>query len=290
MHLFFDKKLIYDAYMNKKVTRFAPTPSGHLHFGNFCNLIFIYWFAKQNNATLKLRVDDYDYNRCKDEFLESLFLILDKLQISFDEGPSSVGELKLKYSQQLKTELYYQRLMQVQSKYVCECSRSQYKEHKFYPGTCRNKGLSYQNTPNQLIHQWRYKLSHNSLFLEDKIGDFVLWRKENIPSALWVSLCEDDEMGVTDIIRGDDLLVSSQAQSFLAINEGLNYPTLKKVIHHPLITDRGRKLSKSQNDLSILDQLSKSDGVLNLTYQLCDSFGFERLSLDELIETKFPFS
>ena len=176
MHLFINKKLIYDTYMKRKVTRFAPTPSGHLHFGNFCNLIFTYWFAKQNNAILKLRVDDYDYFRCKPKYIESLFRILDMINIDFVNRPQSIDDFYLHYSQKLKTEYYYKRLDEVTYKYVCECSRNQFKGQKVYPGSCRNKELSFKQNQTQ----WRYQLPKDLEELESQIGDFVLWRKENI--------------------------------------------------------------------------------------------------------------
>lgn len=269
----------------KRRTRFAPTPNGPLHFGNFCNLIFTYWYARENNIELFLRIDDYDHTRCKDEYIENILRVFDILKIEFINHPGSVKEFKLKYGQQQFIDNYFERLSLIEKKYACECSRKDWKDETIYPRICLNKDHDFKQGQNQI----RYNVTDESQSFYLEMGDFVLWRKEDIPSYQWVSICDDISMGITDIIRGEDLINSSNAQIYLAKTERLDFVSRENILYHPLVLDpSGEKLSKSSKSESILADLKSANGLSKLMSRFCKQFDLAQMSLEELVECKNP--
>ena len=264
-------------------TRFAPTASGHMHLGNFFNLIFTFWMANRVDAKVILRIDDYDSSRTKDEFLESILRCLEVLPFSFVNFPGSVSEFKKTQSQQLFTEEYFEKLKLISNKYNCDCTRKEWSEYQIYPLTCAKKGLEFKPGTSQI----RFDVKNKDEPFYKSMGDFVLWRKENIPSYQWVSLCDDISMGVTHIMRGIDLWESSMAQSYLAFSENIDFVGKEHIYHHSLLTDGLRKLSKSQGDNSVYELLKASQGPSRALKLFCDFYGVNARSYDELFQQDF---
>lgn len=224
-------------------SRLAPTPSGFLHYGNLFNFVLTWQAVRRAGGTLKLRIDDLDATRARDEYLEDIFETLHWLGFDWDEGPRDVAQFKTQFSQTLRTT-EYRNFLQKFPGYACGCSRSQVKARtdKLYDGFCRelNLPLAKERT------QWRFRA--------DIPGhDVVLWQKSDLPAYHLVSLFEDLQDRTTLIVRGEDLRESSELQKLLAQALGVEGREFLKIqfAHHPLLLDQGVKLSKSEGALSL---------------------------------------
>ena len=247
-------------------TRIAPTPSGYIHLGNAYNFYLIQKYAKEKKGTILLRIDDFDFDRARDEYIEDIFKALQWLEITPDEGPRNLSDFHKSYSQKNKQQNYRKALKILEDKsliYACECSRSQterFTENGAYTGHCRDKDLRYV--------EGKHSLRLRCEDLPDQswtktLFDFVLWTKENRASYQLVSVVEDVENKIDFIVRGEDLQDSSGAQLYLAQKLGGNYKKLfEKIefVHHPLLLDPenpAKKLSKSLCSLSLNSLIEK---------------------------------
>ena len=236
----------------KILSRITPTPSGFLHIGNAFNFLLIDKLTKERNGEILLRIDDLDSTRSRDEYLIDIFESLKWLNLNYHHGPKDIKDFKSNYSQSLQKQYYKKCLSKLKNIFACECSRSKIKKespHNIYPGICREKKLEFIPEGNCL----RYIYDSS-----DNLKDFVIWRKDNLPSYQLVSSVEDIKSGVNLVIRGEDLIESTKAQKILIKklspeNRDITF------LHHPLLFDsNGKKLSKSKGSLS-LRQLRAED-------------------------------
>ncbi|MCR9203772.1 MAG: glutamate--tRNA ligase family protein [Halobacteriovoraceae bacterium] len=237
--------------MNRKF-RIAPTPSGFLHSGNALNFVLTWALAKRAGAKLWLRIDDSDQTRVRDEYLENVFETLEWLGLDWDEGPYGLEDFKKNHSQSLKTEYYFSELQKVEGLFPCECSRSQLKNELSYPKTCYKKNLDFKRGTNALR-----VLTNDSWDISPEFFHSILWRKDDLPAYQWVSLIEDRDHNVTDIVRGIDLFESTRFQSSLAKRCQVEFG--KNFIHHRLLEHDGKKISKSQKAPSLLENFKTKD-------------------------------
>ncbi len=253
--------------MNKTITRIAPTPSGFLHIGNVYSFLLTNYLSKKNNANLILRIDDIDNTRYRKEFVEDIFETLRFFEISYQEGPLNVNDFEKKFSQQLRIPQYFEAINKLKNLgllYACSCSRTDIinsNEGLFCKNNCREKQVPF-NTANAA---WKIKLPTNCIIrfndsilgkvvipLNKEMGDFVILRKDGIPSYQIASLCDDISMHINLIVRGEDLLASSAAQLFLAQQLGYDKFMQTSFFHHTLIkNESGKKLAKSNNSFSV---------------------------------------
>lgn len=231
-------------------SRIAPTPSGFLHLGNLFNFILTWTVTRQHRGELTLRIDDMDSTRCRLEYIDDIFQLLEWFELDWDHGPKNTTDFLQNYSQRLRTELYRQQLQPLQEySYGCDCSRTQIKEHSplgIYFGHCRQ--LKKKSIPQQTA--LRLLVDQKDLF--DQAGDFVIWRKDDLPAYQLVSVIEDQLAKTNLIIRGEDLMLSTRCQRYLA--ELLHFDNFLscKIVHHPLMLDQaGKKLSKSQGSADL---------------------------------------
>jgi len=248
-------------------TRIAPTPSGLLHVGNALSFAVTWAIARHNKSKIVLRIDDLDNIRSRPEYLKDIFDTLDWMELDYDEGPKSTPDFLQHYSQQLRISEYnslLEKLVGEKLVYACDCSRSQILQHSpngIYPRTCLHKGIPL-DSPNVA---WRVKIDQeHKIYFQDlflgamaidlgaSMPDFVVRRKDGIPSYQIASLCDDINMKCNLIVRGKDLLHSTAAQLFLDQAIGNNTFSKSHFVHHPLITDStGEKLSKSQESFAL---------------------------------------
>ena len=263
-------------------SRIVPTPSGYLHIGNAFNFLLTALIVDFKKGKLHLRIDDFDISRSKRKFVEDIFVQLDWLGIEYDSGPTGPDELFSKYSQQLRSDYYFNAIEVIKKNkkiFACECSRSmirQISNKRTYPGYCReknidlgNKNITWRvNVPEGTIVN--YKTFFNSIKtinVNDSIGDFVIKRRDGLPAYQIISVVEDLEQGINLIVRGKDLLGSTGAQIF--IGGCLNGGTLLEsvFIHHNLIKNSsGAKISKTYGDLS-LKELKKKNQNATFVFQ-----------------------
>lgn len=263
-------------------SRLAPTPSGYLHLGNALNFIITWVMVRSQKGKLILRIDDMDVHRCKPEYVDDVFVSLEWLGLDWDEGPGSVEEFYRDYSFGLYRERHEttirKLLEQYPEVYACACSRQQILNRgslDVYDGHCRDLEMDFQpeihalrlNVPDETVFEFE-----REVWLGKELGDFVIWRKEHLPSYQFASLLEDERQGVNLIVRGEDLLPSSAAQRCMAERFGMNRFSGAQIIHHPLIVDSsGEKFSKSRQSQS-LKEIRESGYEAAVVYQAVADF------------------
>ncbi len=249
-------------------SRIAPTPSGFLHIGNAYNFVLTWMITRSKGGTLRLRIDDLDQARVRDEYLNDVFQTLDWLGLDWDEGPSSVQAHKATFSQALRHERYQDVLEKLWEKsgrvFSCRCSRREIQAKSpdgEYPGTCQALGIPknqpqtawrLQTPPNHLITWVDHLAGPCSVSLYQEMRDPVIRRKDGIAAYQIASLTDDLDHGINLIVRGMDLMQSTAAQLYLAdLLEETGFAK-STFYHHPLtLDDQGEKLSKSAGSISL---------------------------------------
>lgn len=239
------------------LTRIAPTPSGFLHEGNRRNFALTAQMAREHDLTLALRIDDIDAARYRAEYVYDIFAVLHEMDISWTVGPRDVEDFERHWAQRSRLDIYRTIRDDLRGSalatYVCRCSRQAMASHRGggCPAGCWTRDLPLVAGESCL----RARIGDNctvtvegvDLDLTGSMGDFVVWRRDDLPAYQLVSVVEDERLGTTHIVRGEDLLASSAAQILLA--QALNYTAVPTAhfFHHPLVLDaNGHKLSKSQ--------------------------------------------
>ena len=255
------------------VGRYAPSPSGRMHLGNLCCCLLAWLSAKSQGGRVVLRIEDLDQARCPRKFAELLQQDLDWLGLAADEGGDKGGPHG-PYYQSERSGIYqqfYEILWKKGLVYPCFCSRSQLHAadapHRsdgqvVYAGTCRNL------TPEQVAERsrrrppaWRVKVPDETIGFTDghlgyyqenlarDCGDFYLRRADGVFAYQLAVVVDDALMGVTQVVRGEDLLSSTPRQLWLYRTLGLPAP---EFFHMPLLlAPDGRRLSKRDGDESL---------------------------------------
>ncbi len=252
--------------MARLLTRFAPTPSGYLHFGNAYSMVLTALLAAEQEADILLRIDDLDEARYRPRYARHIFKTLHYLGLSWQEGPENFEDFEANYRQRYRLDLYQDALQQLRRDgllYACQCSRRQVASTLYqggYAQTCREVGLDMAAEK----MQWRFKTPFESEGLAGlyqplppqsfpaALRDVVLRRKNGLPAYQLASVIDDEHFGVELVVRGRDLLDSSLAQMSLARALDLQHYPRASFVHHPLIRDEsGEKLSKSEGERSL---------------------------------------
>ena len=232
------------------VGRFAPTPSGPLHFGSLVAALASYLDAHAHDGQWLLRIEDIDPPRCQPGASDDILRTLEAFGLHWH------GEV-LYQSQQLDD--YQQALAHLQRQgqlFYCTCSRSQLKGHNTYPGHCRTQHFHPEEPHSTRIHAPDVELGFTDLFmptykenLAQQVGDFILQRKDG-PYAYQLAVVVDDaRQGINHVIRGADLYDQTPRQIYLQQCLGYATPTYG---HIPLImSPQGQKLSKQNLAKSI---------------------------------------
>jgi glutamyl-Q tRNA(Asp) synthetase len=230
--------------------RFAPTPSGPLHFGSMVVAVGSYLDAKSQGGIWTLRIDDLDPPRVAPGSIDSILRCLEKFHMGWD------GEVAFQSAREDAYRAALDRLRALGLVYPCACSRKEIGDAgregvdgAVYPGTCRN-GVP----PGRKAGAWRVRTTaapvefmdllqgHVSQDLEHEIGDFVLLRADGIYAYHLACAVDDDAQGITHVVRGADLLTSTPRQIYLQRLLGLSTPAY---LHLPIALDSaGEKLSK----------------------------------------------
>ena len=230
--------------------RFAPTPSGPLHFGSLVAATGSYLEAKSRGGEWLLRIDDLDPPRIEGGATRSILHCLEALGFEWD-GPV--------LHQSARGPAYHaalHRLRWLGVIYPCACSRKEIAESALagvegpiYPGTCRG-GIPHGRAARALRFDTRGAvvafddglLGPQRRDLERESGDFVVYRTDGVYAFHLASAVDDGELGITDVVRGVDLLESSARQ--IHVLQVLGLPT-PRYVHLPIAVDaRGEKLSK----------------------------------------------
>jgi glutamyl-tRNA synthetase len=252
--------------------RLAPTPSGFLHQGHVRTFRTAWDRARSARGTLVFRMDDLDSARCTDEYVQACIEDIQGMGLDWDEGPDKGGSFG-PYNQSRRSELYLNALRTLHELgciYPCLKTRREisaagaldssgkeylYPEY-FRPHYTAEKVL--EDFPGE--YNWRFrtnwghqlgftdiKKAEQSFLVGEDLSDFLVWRKDGVASYELATVVDDHLMQITEVVRGEDLLVSSARQCLLWDAFGWVRPTF---YHCELLLDAdGNKLSKSARTL-----------------------------------------
>ncbi|MCI9330666.1 MAG: tRNA glutamyl-Q(34) synthetase GluQRS [Oscillibacter sp.] len=255
------------------VGRFAPSPSGRIHLGNILCCLLAWLSAKQKGGKIVLRIEDLDTARCPRRYAQQMMEDLLWLGLGWDEGPLLDGRDE-SYFQSQRTELYHAALEQLERRglvYPCFCTRAElhaasapHREdgQTVYAGTCRNLSASQREeraklrspalrlrVPDKEFSFMDGHMGHYVENLERDCGDFLLRRSDGMFAYQLAVVVDDAAMGITEVVRGADLLSSTPRQLYLYQLLNLTPPTF---YHFPLLlAPDGRRLSKRDADAGL---------------------------------------
>ncbi|WP_339459858.1 tRNA glutamyl-Q(34) synthetase GluQRS [Pseudomonas sp. EA_105y_Pfl2_R69] len=226
------------------IGRFAPTPSGYLHFGSLVAALASYLDARAVNGRWLLRMEDLDPPREVPGAQSAILKTLESYGLQWD------GELVHQSSRHAEYAALVDDLLARGLAYACTCSRKQLEGYQgIYPGFCRGAGHPRANAAIRLrVAERSYGFTDRvqgpySQHLGREVGDFVIQRRDGLYAYQLGVVIDDAWQGVTDIVRGADLLDSTPRQLYLQQLLGLPQP---RYLHVPLIIQPdGHKLGKS---------------------------------------------
>ena len=254
--------------------RFAPSPSGRMHLGNLFCALLSYLSVKSRGGEWILRIEDLDTARCRPDYARQVEEDLRWLGLAWDEGGSAGGP-DAPYFQSERTALYEAALARLRGMglvYPCFCTRAQlhaasapHREDGLtvYPGTCRGltpediarreaagrKGALRLRVPEETVTFTDGHLGEVTEYLPTDCGDFLLRRSDGLFAYQLAVVVDDAAMGVTEVVRGADLLSSTPRQLLLYELLGWEAP---EFYHFPLLlSPDGRRLSKRDGDLGL---------------------------------------
>jgi glutamyl-Q tRNA(Asp) synthetase len=235
--------------------RFAPSPTGNPHLGTLIAAVASFVQARKNNGEWLLRIEDVDTQRRVPGADDTLLKTLDQFGFEWDDAV---------VWQSSRTGLYQQALEQLiadERAFPCTCSRKLLAQTAtelsgIYPGTCRTRKL-----PLQHEHAIRLRIADIAIRFVDAVageysqslardcGDFVVKRRDGLFAYQLAVVVDDAQQGITEVVRGADLLDSTPRQIYLQRCLGYAEPAY---LHLPLILDpHGRKLSKSEGSAEL---------------------------------------
>lgn len=275
--------------------RIAPSPTGLLHLGHARTFWIAYQRALGRDGTLVFRNEDLDPQRCRREFVNAMFEDLLWLGIRWTEGPDAGGPYS-PYSQSESREFYLRAWRELRNKnliYPCTCSRKELAQaasapndlddEPIYPGRCRGRmdGPSFGSPAGV---NWRFRVpEHETISFDDAhlgrqefvagkdFGDFVIWRRDDVPAYQLAVVVDDARMRITEVVRGSDLLKSTARQLLLYRALGLSAPAF---YHCDLVRDAtGQRLAKRHDSLSLrtLRESGKSPTEVQAMFSLSAS-------------------
>ncbi len=255
--------------------RFAPSPTGPLHLGNARTALVSWLAARARSGAYLMRVEDLDAPRVRPGLEARILAELRWLGLDWDEGPDVGGSVG-PYRQSERLPRYREALARLRGSgtvYPCFCSRAEIAaaalaphgpsdEGPRYPGTCASLGEDeIARRAAMRPPAWRFRVPAGEVSFEDgvhgahavdvaaTVGDFVVARADGVPAYQLAVVVDDAAMGVTDVVRGDDLLPSAARQILLYRALGLEPP---RFAHVPLVVgEDGERLAKRHGALSL---------------------------------------
>lgn len=263
------------------IGRFAPSPSGPLHFGSLIAATASYLCAKSVQGKWLLRIEDVDKFRIKENSIDSIIHTLETYGYEWDDT--------ILYQSQ-RTQAYEEALLSLKSlAYPCSCTRKFLQQQTplgtygyIYPGYCRQK-ISNPNSPQFAI---RLKTNNDLVYFKDacqkeisqrietEVGDFIIKRSDKMFSYQLAVVVDDEYQNITEIVRGSDLLDNTPRQLYLQQCLHYKHP---RYLHFPTaITTNGKKLSKQNHSPEVTDQEKRQTILSTLNF-----LGQEAPPLDE---------
>lgn len=247
---------------NPYVGRLAPTPTGFFHAGHARTFHQAWQRARNAGGLLLLRVEDLDERRCQPEFVDAAIEDLRWLGVDWD------GEVVFQSRRKTAYRMAWRRLLETGWIYPCLRSRKDlgtlapHEEEPVFPAAWRSPVPHPDHFAGPEGTNWRFQVPDGTnVVFEDVLkgriektagidfGDFLVWNREGVPSYELAVVVDDHAMGITEVVRGEDLLTSTARQILLARALGYASP---RWCHTPLVCDaHGRRLAKRSGSLSI---------------------------------------
>ncbi len=297
--------------MNKVRTRFAPSPTGIMHIGNVRAALLNFLFARQNNGTFLLRIEDTDQQRNIEHGTSTIIKHLNWLNLKFSEGPEVGGDFG-PYFQSKRASIYQENLNKLAEKklvYRCFCTPEELeirrnrqiamKRPPRYESTCAKLSESEieQKLTAKTPHIWRMKVdSSKKVFFKDMargilefdlqhFSDFPLTREDGSFTFIFANCVDDIVMQISHVFRGEEHLSNTVSQSVLYEALDCKLPIFW---HLPILCNQeGKKLSKRDKGFSLDDVQEQGflpETVCNYLGILGTSFEKEIMTLDEMAQ------
>ena len=268
--------------------RLAPSPTGYLHIGHARTFATAWRRAREAGGVMVMRMEDLDRERSCAEYAEAALEDLLWLGMDWDEGPDVTGAFG-PYAQSERGEVYraaWERLRKNRFIYPCRCSRKDLaaavsaphegaergpdaEDEPVYPGTCRpsRSGEGVFEISGEMADgpggmNWRFRVLDGEVVeFEDgnlgrrrfvagvDFGDFLVWRRDGVPSYQLACVADDAAMGITEVVRGADLLKSTARQ--ILLNRALGFADPAWFHCELSVDEQGRRLAKRHDALSI---------------------------------------
>ena len=251
--------------------RLAPTPSGFLHAGHVSTFRTAWERARASNGQLIFRMDDLDPARCTSEFADACIEDMKGMGLDWDEGPD-VGGSYDPYEQSKRSDYYRKALRKLYDLgFIYPCTKSRKEIRKaglldssgkeyLYPESFHPQSKDIPHNDFRENTNWRFrtnwgeivkftdtKKAEQSFLVGADLSDFLVWRKDGVAAYELATVVDDQLMAITEIVRGEDLLVSSARQCLLFDALGWGRP---RFYHCELLLgEDGKKLSKSTRSL-----------------------------------------
>jgi len=248
--------------------RIAPTPTGDLHVGHARTFVAASRRAEESHGALVLRIEDLDPLRCRREFTERAIEDLEWLGVRWTEGPLYQSRRREVY------ESVWRRLRDVGAIYPCTVSRREVRDaahaphdddegaEPVFPPELRPAAGAGRDAKSPAGVVWRFRVPDGEVvrFSDARrgaqaftagvdFGDFVVWRRDDVPAYELAVVADDVAMGITEVVRGEDLLRSTARQLLVYRALGATPPAW---CHLPLVRDaHGRRLAKRHDALSV---------------------------------------
>jgi len=308
--------------------RFAPSPTGRLHIGGARTAIFNWAFARAMGGTFILRIEDTDPERSTEENVQVILNAMKWLGLDWDEGPE-VGGSAGPYFQMQRMSTYQEALERLRERgavYPCFCSKEELdakrkaaedagQAYEGYDGTCRD--LDPEEAARRIAagepHTWRLRVprDHGPIVFDDAVygptsfpvevmDDMILVRTDGSPTYNFAVVCDDSNMGITHVIRGDDHLSNTPRQILIYEALGLPVPTFAHL--SMLLGPDGKKLSKRHGATSVEEYRDRGylpDAMVNILAllgwsldgettimsreEICKSFSLDRITKKDAI-------
>lgn len=302
--------------------RFAPTPSGNMHLGNALCYLLAWLSARSQGGKLVLRFEDADRLRMHADAVQQTYSDLEWLGLDWDEGPAS-GEDGGEYFQSCRTEIYDRAFEELRARglvYPCFCSRQDVRlaaaphaedRVPVYPGTCR--ALTEAEIAARMKTRapaWRLRVKDETVTFFDRLrgeqrfslacelGDFPIRRADGVYCYQFTTALDDALMGVSEVVRSNDLLSSTPWQIAVQRLFGYEPPAF---VHIPMLLDEeGKRMAKRDFSLSLRElrqRYGPEDVIGRLAFlaglradaspcraeELPDGFSWDRLPQSDLV-------
>lgn len=276
-------------------TRFAPSPTGLLHIGGIRTALFSWLYARHHNGKFVLRVEDTDRERSTDAAVQVILDGMAWLGLDHDEGPYYQSQRNDRYQEVIN------QLFEEGNAYRCTCTKERLEqirneamsrgEKPRYDGHCRTLNLEDENSvvrfknPVDGIVAVNDQVQGNVVFENSELDDLIIARSDGSPTYNLTVVVDDMDMGITDVIRGDDHLNNTPRQINILNALGADIPNYA---HIPMILGPdGKKLSKRDGAASVLqyrDDGYLPEALINYLVRLGWSHGDQEIfSIDEMI-------